>query len=283
MTDRAPTESKRPVLFPDLTRRLFVNAPFDRLQKGLLPLFIEHGLQPEIGLEGLCLYRKSRTEFREVAATLKKAGLSCTLHAPFFDLSPGALDPNILRTTREKLKKAFALIEIFEPHSIVCHLGYEANKHTFNHADWLKNSIETWQELLAMAEPHRVPVMLENTYETGPEQHIEVLTALNSPCARFCLDAGHTLAFARNSWRDWLPPLSPWLGQLHLHDNAGDMDRHLAIGQGIFDFAGLFDYLRNNQLRPVITLEPHQEEGLWTSLAALAGMDLPDPHLTLSS
>ena len=119
--------------------------------------------------------------------------------------------------------------------------------------------------------------MFENTYENNPEQHIEVLSALNSPFAKFCLDAGHTLAFAKNSWQDWLPSLSEWLGQLHLHDNDGDMDRHLAVGQGIFDFTGLFDFLRNNDLRPIVTLEPHEEDCLWSSLSALAEMNLPQP------
>ena len=76
--------------------------------------------------------------------------------------------------------------------------------------------------------------------------------------------------------------MSDWLGQLHLHDNSGDMDNHLAIGQGIFDFTGLFDHLRANKHRPIITLEPHQEDGLWGSLSALSGMNLPEPPIAVN-
>ena len=62
---------------------------------------------------------------------------------------------------------------------------------------------------------------------------------------------------------DWLPALEPWLGQLHLHDNHGDRNSHLAIGEG------LFDYLNQKDMTPIITLEPHYEEAFWGSIKAL--------------
>ena len=55
---------------------------------------------------------------------------------------------------------------------------------------------------------------------------------------------------------------------LHLHDNRGEKDSHLAIGKGSADFAGLFQLVGENGLRPTITLEPHEEETLWQSLAS---------------
>jgi sugar phosphate isomerase/epimerase len=262
--------------YPHLTGRLFVNGPFNRLRQGLLGRFIHHGIRPEIGLEGNCLHDRSLAEFQEVATALRKGGLACTLHAPFGDLAPGASDPGVRGASRRKLGKALALIEIFAPVAIVCHLGYEDNKHAWKKSDWLTHSLETWQELLQLAVPAGVPLMLENTYERSPEIHREILGRLNSPQARFCLDVGHTLAFAGNSWRDWLPELSPWLGHLHLHDNRGGRDEHLAVGQGIFDFAGLFAYLRQAGLRPSITLEPHREGDLVTSLEALDQLELPE-------
>jgi len=271
LTDVSPA----PPFHSSLVSSLFINAPFDRLRDGLLEMFLDHRLQPEIGLEGQCLYSATRSEFTEIAGAFKKAGLPCTLHAPFFDLAPGASDPVILKATRNKLKKAFQLIEIFEPVSIVCHLGYEDNKHSFKREEWLQNSTETWREMLAISEPLQVPIMLENTYESGPEQHRDILAVLDTSYARFCLDVGHVLAFAGNTWQDWLPALSPWLGQLHLHDNKGDHDQHLAIGQGSFDFAGLFSFLRTNKLKPVITLEPHRETALWDSLSALESLEFP--------
>ncbi|MBI5559321.1 MAG: sugar phosphate isomerase/epimerase [Deltaproteobacteria bacterium] len=248
--------------------RCFVNAPFRYLQANL-DRFLAEGLQPEIGLEGDVLYTAAAREFADVARQLGQHDLSCTLHAPFFELSPGSLDQHIRQASRDKIRRAFGLIAVFRPKSIVCHLGFEANKHGYKEKEWFKYTLEAWREFLDIAVKENTPIMLENTYEQGPAQHKKILQSLASPQARFCLDVGHVLAFAGNSWQDWLPELDPWLGQLHLHDNHGDHDAHLAVGSGRFDFAGLFAHLRQKNLAPLVTLEPHHEDGVRESLEAL--------------
>ena len=252
-----------------LTARCFVNVPFDRLKNEYLDFFLRHRLKPEVGLEGDFFYTEPREEYAAVARCLQEAGLPCTLHAPFFDLAPGGSDREVRRVTRAKLRRTFELIPIFKPLSVVCHLSYEENKHGNKKEAWFKHGLETWRELLSMAHRCQTPLMLENTYEDNPEQHQLMFEALQSPYARFCLDTGHTLAFAKNSWRDWLPALEPWLGQLHLHDNNGGSDDHQPIGTGAFDFPGLFEYLKKRRLNPIITLEVRDEEGLWQSFEAL--------------
>jgi sugar phosphate isomerase/epimerase len=255
-------------------RRCFVNAPWYDLKDNLLDLFIEYGLQPEISLEGTCLYDEDIGEFKKVHEILAKNGLECTLHAPFFDLAPGSLDPYILDNSREKLYRAVDLAAIFQPKSIVCHMQYEENKHGYVYDRWRLNSIATWRQLADRAAAYGVPIMLENTYETSPATHQSVLAELPAPAVGFCLDVGHLGVFAKASWTEWLPAMLPWLGQLHLHDNTGEQDQHLAPGLGTFDFPGLFDYLRRNDCHPLITLEPHTREDLWQALAYLDENDL---------
>nr|MBF0221911.1 sugar phosphate isomerase/epimerase [Desulfobulbaceae bacterium] len=252
--------------------RCFINAPFMKLKDGLIDVFIEHQLQPEIGLEGDVLYDQSDSDFGVIARRLEENNLSCTLHAPFFDLAPGALDKEILSATRAKLRSAFALIEIFHPKAIICHLNFEANKHGYKQNEWFAAARQTWHELIEIAAASGTTVALENTYEFNPTQHKKMLESLNSPLARFCLDTGHLLAFAKSTWQEWLPEMNPWLGHLHLHDNTGTHDSHLAIGHGSFDFAALFNYLAANRLNPLITLEPHSEDDLWASLETLRQM-----------
>ena len=259
------------MMYQHITAHCFVNVPYPRLVQDF-DLIRTHRLQPEIGLEGEWLYTTPMKEFVAMGERLRAEGLACTLHAPFFDLMPGALDRQIRTASRDKLRRAFELLPIFQPRSIVCHLGYEEYKHRFKQQEWFSHARETFAELLAMAEAHSVTLMLENTYETSPEQLQAMLAALGSPHARFCFDLGHSLAFAKTSWREWFPAMAPWLGQLHIHDNHGDRDEHLAPGQGNFDFASFFDFLAAERLDPIITLEPHSEEGLWQSLAALDRM-----------
>jgi sugar phosphate isomerase/epimerase len=246
----------------------FVNIPFAEFDK-YEHLVSQYSINPEIGLDGDALYTFSRHDFLDRANFLTDRGLSCTLHAPFHDMLPGARDQYVLKAVRDKLRRCFDLIEIFNPRSVVCHLGYLDYIHSYDMGQWLATSLETWQECLEVAKQHSTPIMFENTYENGPHVHKIILEALDSPYALFCLDVGHLLAFAQEPLLEWLATLEQWLGQLHLHDNHGYRDEHLPVGTGDFDFPGLFAYLKSRNLNPIITLEPRSESDLWNSLNAL--------------
>jgi len=260
--------------FSALTEHCFINAPFERLQKDLLDLFLKHRFHPEIGLEGNCLWEQEAEAFAGIAAAFQNRKLSCTLHAPFHDLVPGGFDEKIVALSREKLARAFALLKVFKPKSIVCHLGFEHNKHGSQVERWLETSVATWTPLVDTAEAAGTRVMFENTYETDPSIHRLLLSELDSKNTGFCLDTGHLMAFAGTGWQPWLDQLSPWLGQLHLHDNDGREDKHIAVGAGIFDFQSLFNHLRQEERSPLVTLEPHNEEDLWLSLENIKKMKL---------
>jgi len=253
--------------YPDITNRCFINAPFDRLQSDLLELFTERQIQPEIGLEGEWFWNCLPDDFEKIALIFQQQGLDCTLHAPFHDLAPGGFEKKIVALSREKLKRAFALIPVFCPKAIVCHLGFEANKHQSQFDRWLETSLTTWKPLVELAASFGTRVHFENTYELDPVAHKRLLQELDAENVGFCLDTGHLMAFAGTGWRLWLEELTPWLGQLHLHDNDGTSDAHLALGAGIFDFFDLFGYLKANDLRPLVTLEPHTKQDLLHSLA----------------
>jgi sugar phosphate isomerase/epimerase len=255
--------------------RCFINIPCAELDK-YEALIRQYHINPEIGLEGDVVYTFSKGDFQAIATFLEQESLRCTLHAPFNDMLPGADDKNVLQATRDKLLRSFDLIEILKPCAIVCHLGYLEYVHSYNFDQWLSNSLETWEKLVQLAGNLGTPVMFENTYEADPHIHRMILENLDFPYARFCLDVGHVLAFARASWHEWLVSLEKWLGQLHLHDNHCLRDEHLPIGQGNFDFAGLFFYLKTKGIEPLITLEPRSESDLWDSLNALDRLALFD-------
>ncbi len=259
---------------PVLKENCFVSAPFLTVRQNL-NFYLEHRIQPEIGFEGTVLYDLPPEEFQRVADQLRAANLKCTLHAPFYELYVGSLDPYIQAISRYKLRKAFELIEVFQPQSIVCHLGFEENKHGYREDLWFENSLEGWRELVEIAETCKTPVMLENTYEQTTVQLKRMLTALDSEYARFCFDVGHVLAFAKNSWQDWLPELVPWLGQVHLHDNHGDVDDHLGLGEGVVDFSSIFAFLKQENLQPLVTMEPHHDGGMETGFTYLEQQQFP--------
>lgn len=254
----------------DMKSRVQVNLPFPYLLRGYLELFLELGLNPEIGLYADNLGRYAPAVFRRAARAFHQAGRRITLHAPFQDLLPGALDDQILAATRRRLRQAFCYLPVFRPVSVVCHLGYEARFYGGDTPKWLARAAATFKELAARAAAHGVTVMLENVYETDPELHLTLLRRVDAPNLKVCLDVGHLFAFGGGDWPRWLQTLAPVIGQLHLHDNHGDDDAHLALGAGTIPLAEILQFLAERGSQPLVTLEPHQEGSLQPSLEHLA-------------
>jgi sugar phosphate isomerase/epimerase len=97
-----------------------------------------------------------------------------------------------------------------------------------------------------------------------------LLEQLSSRRVGLCLDCGHLTVFGGAPLAEWLASLGGFIGQLHLHDNLGQKDDHLALGAGRIDFTTLFTFLASNRpCPPVVTLETHQEQDLAPSLAYL--------------
>ena len=60
-----------------------------------------------------------------------------------------------------------------------------------------------------------------------------------------------------------------YLAHLHLHDNCGNTDQHLALGRGNVPFHELFQWLAQKSLTPTLTLENHNRTALQESLQVL--------------
>jgi sugar phosphate isomerase/epimerase len=253
----------------DIKDRLHVNIPFDWLMDSYLERFLEHRLNPEIGLGG-ALQRFDVSEFKRIADAFHEKGLSITLHAPFEDLSPGSPDPGIWDLTRQRFEQALELVPFFRPRTVVCHAGYDQRRYGYLREIWIENSVKMWSWLGVRLQDAGSRLMLENVYEKGPEEIRVLFERLENEPVGFCLDTGHCFAFGAVGLESWIRELGVYLGQVHLHDNGGNEDEHLGLGRGRIDFTALFAFLESRKAPfPIITLEPHKEADLWHSLEYL--------------
>jgi sugar phosphate isomerase/epimerase len=257
-------------MFDDVIKNVHVCIPFRLLREKHLPMVIENRINPEIGIDGEAIDTYSVKDLSDMASLLQREGLSVTLHGPFFDLAPGGMDKNILKASRERLRQAFDLVPLFEPKSIVCHTGYDRKRYHEAQDQWLETAVETWRPFVEDLHGSRTILAIENVYEKTPTMLVRLLNALNNDQVGFCFDTGHMNAFSETDMEGWLQELQPFLKQLHLHDNDGTWDDHWAIGNGKINFDMLFKHVEKNQLRPIITLEAHQEDWLWQSLETLS-------------
>ena len=253
-----------------IIKKIQVNIPFTMLYETYLPLIIQYGINPEIGLDAMALDRFSISDFENVVQEIHKQGLSITIHGPFMDLSPGSPDTKIRELTRYRFQQVSRLIPVFLPKTVVCHTCYDNKRYGFLKEQWLKYSMELWAWFAESIRKEGSVLVLENVYENNPHEFLELYQDLMNQGVGFCFDVGHQAAFSHVSFASWLDNLGEFMAQLHLHDNHGIQDEHLPLGKGKIDFPMLFKYLKEKGLEPsIITLEPHREEDLWPSLEYL--------------
>uniref|UniRef100_A0A7C4AJU8 Sugar phosphate isomerase/epimerase n=1 Tax=Thermodesulfovibrio aggregans TaxID=86166 RepID=A0A7C4AJU8_9BACT len=189
---------------------------------------------------------------------------SLSFHAPFMDLSPGAIDSKVKNITIERFGQMFDIAEKLLPKAIVFHSGYDKWKYAFKVNVWLEESIFTWSKLLPRAESLNVKIAIENIFEEEPESLQSLMKAINSPYFGVCFDTGHFNLFSKKSLEEWMSYLNNYIVEFHLHDNHKKFDEHLAIGEGFFDFDKLF---KINKCRNCIyTIETHSVENVFKSI-----------------
>ena len=254
----------------NIRQQIQVNIPFTMLWDRYADRFLQAGINPEIGIDAASIDRFSRDDFAVMARRLLKRGLTVTIHGPFFDMCPGSLDPQVRDVTRKRFEQLLELVPLFEPKTVVLHAGYDWKRYGYVRDAWLENSLKTWRWLAERLRALGSCLMLENVYESGPEEIRTLFEQLTGQDVGLCLDTGHLTAFGSASVLQWVNTMADHLGQLHLHDNHGSYDQHLALGSGGIDFTALFERLATLfSTPPVVTLEPHEEDALEPSFTFL--------------
>lgn len=190
-----------------------------------------------------------------------------TIHAPFMDLSPGAIDSKVRAVTIERFSHALDIAEALKVKAVVFHSGYEKWKYSLRPDLWLDASVETWRPLRKRAEDAGVKIAIENIFEDEPANLKLLMQEMASKSFGICFDTGHLNLFSKVKLEDWMEALNPYIIELHLHDNNKTSDQHLPIGEGTFDFDKFFSLLENKSC--VYTLEAHNAEDVKKSIERL--------------
>ena len=243
----------------------FINLPLSYAAKNnhYIEYGLKHGLWPEIGIDAWSMQQLPRAWHIDLADQMHQAGLSCSVHLPFFDLRPGSLDNGILEASRKRLQEAVGLAKIYQPLLMVGHPSFDPWQHVDHFDEWLVRSKETWRSILALW-PDGPPLYLENVHEKDPLPLLKLLDYMHEKRIGLCLDLGHWFSYAQGCKKDnlrfWVDAVAPYLRHLHLHDNDGSGDQHKGLGQGAIPVKTFLTLLAEKCLCPTFTLEPHSLE-----------------------
>jgi sugar phosphate isomerase/epimerase len=251
-----------------MNSRVHCHVPYPQLSASLEQI-VSRQINPEIFFSAETLDHLVWEELAAQAQVLHNAGLSTTIHAPFLDLNPGALDPIIRAATLRRFQQVFQAAELLQPRVIVFHPGFDELRYGDNRMAWLKNSISFWQEILPRAKELGCIIAVENIFEQEPSTLRGLLEAIDDPNFRYCFDAGHWNMFTTVSIETWLAELGQYIAECHIHDNHGKSDEHLPPGEGLINFDQVFKLLRQYAPEAVLTIEAHSKERLERALKAI--------------
>ncbi len=241
-----------------------VRIPFKRLCGHYLDYFIENRLNPEITFDADDLDLFSVSDFNRIAKQLLHHDLKVTFHAPYKDLTPASSDPMVRAVALNRFEQLIRLIPIFRPWTVVCHTGYDAPRYDMPRDDWLEHSPNVWTYLGGRISEFGGKLMLENVYERDPQDLKDLFNRLDACQIEFCLDVGHVSAFSDTALENWLKVMGPYIGQLHLHDNAHHHDEHLPLGKGMLSLNLIMNFLNWSKTESIfITLEPYEDLESW--------------------
>jgi len=181
-----------------------------------------------------------------IAKKAKAYGVSLSLHVPYVvDLSARILA--VRRATIDYVKNIVRLgktlnVSHVTLHIGVCHGSRKDKKHYFAARERV---IEAIREIVVEARKCKVKLALENSSPvkrgTGflsIGDNIEDLSFIfghvKSPWLNLCLDLGH--AQIAGGAGPFIKKFSSKIICVHYHDNMGEKDDHLDIGEGVIDF-----------------------------------------------
>jgi len=216
----------------------------------------EAGFHPEVRMSDIeHLLRIPQTEAERFGRLIRERSLSVFTHGPYLGLDIASLNAHLARHSRECLERGLEVTAALGGRLMVMHTNYSPFYSRGGLREWLGNWSVRMPAVLAAGRELGVAVAVENAWEESPRVLEHLVDLLRPGGAGVCLDVGHVTAFSRLSIERWWETLGDRVAALHLHDNDGLSDDHLAPGTGIVDFPALVRLLRGRRELPLMTFE----------------------------
>ena len=192
------------------------------------------------------------------------------LHGPFLDLNPACYDTLLLKAVSDRFSQAYEAGCALNAEKIIFHSGRIPGIYRF-HSAWEEQMILFWRHFLE----HRsgLTVCMENVLDEYPQPLLHVAEQVDSPDFGICLDLGHANCYSKVPVEEWIRVLAPHLKHVHLHDNMGEEDLHLALGRGTIPYRKYLRMLRELCPDASFTLECAKTEELKASYDYLEKAD----------
>jgi sugar phosphate isomerase/epimerase len=195
----------------------------------VLPLSEEYGL----GIEMQAFYDPSLYEANSSLVEMHLSHIGNVslraVHGCFADLCPGSFDSLVRSTAKNRFELSYSAAMQLNATHLILHHGYVP--HTSPASQWLARCSAFWKEFM-IGKNNLVSIHIENLLEWEPNLISDLLDSIDNPAVDANLDIGHAYCNSKMTVIEWIQILAHRIGYVHLHDNNGKEDEHLAFGKG---------------------------------------------------
>ena len=186
-----------------------------------------------------------------------------SVHGPFLDLNPASYDSCIQAVTRKRFEQAYHAAKALNATKIIYHSCFVPQINYYE--GWVEQAVPFWKSFLDN-KPDDITICMENVFDGFPVYIKEVIRQVDHPAFGICLDLGHAHAFSSIPVTQWVEELGSSIRHIHIHDNDGTKDSHLAIGDGTIAWDCVTDALQKKCPTADFTIENNSREDFITSL-----------------
>lgn len=163
------------------------------------------------------------------------------MHGPYLGMDAVSEDAAVSDSTIKCFNEVYNTAHCLNVRHIILHPAF--NPLVFSPQIWLRRAVSFWEAYLKDKSPD-IRFHLENVMDADPEILYALVSEVNRPNLDINLDIGHVHAYAKTPLLKWISSLGPKIGYVHLHDNHGQIDEHIGLGEGNLPLKEAFQSLQ---------------------------------------
>ena len=209
----------------------------------------------------------------ELIDLINSYSLKYTIHSPFIDLNIASLNSALARLSVEEIKRSIDLANMIDSNIVVVHPGTVSfsgrGKEDIIYAigkESLKDIGDYGKDNDVNACIENLPNIEEFMYQDVSQLN-ETLTKLDLPMT---LDIGHAHTAGFTPDEIYFDSIK----HIHVHDNPGDDDTHLTLGEGSFAVNEFFDIFIQNNYDGSYMLELYSIDSIEKSIEYMKSLGL---------
>lgn len=221
------------------------------------------------GFEGVEIYFEGKHHLskKEILDDLSIYDFQLYLHAPFSDLNLASFNQTILDESKRQIKRSLEVASAIGIGLVTIHFGRYSPLGLSYPEEAVRRNRESILEITKHSESLDLDVAFENAPNGfgamyGPLENIEKL--IQETGIKITLDMGHA-----HTWNieleNFILRLNSQISHIHIHDNTGETDMHLGMGEGGIDYKSAFEALRKIKYKSALCLEMLYEKDLKSS------------------